>query len=97
MFVPAGQGIPSGVVQNYNSTLNDWITGAPTGQSGDPPPITIDTDTLVIGINAGVGSGWGSTFLGFVDNVAAQFNGTDEISANFEPDPPPIYLPIVFR
>lgn len=51
MFVPGGQSIPSGVVQNYNVTLNDWITGAPVGQPGDPAPINIDANTLVFGIN----------------------------------------------
>lgn len=86
MFVPGGQSIPSGVVQNYNVTLNDWITGAPVGQPGDPAPINIDANTLVFGINVGVGSGWGATFRGFVDNVTAQW-GNDEVHANFEPDP----------
>lgn len=87
MFVPSGQSIPSGVVQNFNATLNDWITGSPVGQPGDPAPINIDANTLVFGINVGVGSGWGNTFRGFVDNVTARW-GNDEVHANFEPDPP---------
>jgi len=85
MFVPSGQSIPSGVVQNYNATLNDWITGSPVGQPGDPPPINIDTFSLVSGVNVGVGSGWGATFRGFVDNVTLQW-GSDEVHANFEVD-----------
>ena len=97
MYVPGGQGIPSGVVQNFGVTLNDWITGSPAGQPSDPTPIPIDTNTLVIGINVGVGSWWGDSFLGFVDNVVIEFNGNDEVSANFEPDPLPIYLPIIFK
>jgi len=85
MFVPSGQSIPSGVVQNYNATLNDWITGSPVGQPGDPLPINIDTFSLVSGVNVGVGSGWGATFRGFVDNVTLQW-GSDEVHANFEVD-----------
>lgn len=97
MYVPVGQGIDSGVVQNYGVTLADWITGSPTGQPGDPTPLPIYTNTLVFGINVGVGSGWNNTFLGYVDNVLIEFNGDDEVSANFEPDQPPIYLPIIFK
>lgn len=85
MFVPSGQSIPSGVVQNFNSTLNDWITGSPVGQPGDPPPINIDQLSIVFGVNVGVGSGWGNTFRGFVDNVTLQW-GNDEVHANFEVD-----------
>ncbi len=85
MFVPSGQSIPSGVVQNYGATLNDWITGSPVGQSGDPAPINIDANSLVFGVNVGVGSGWGATFRGFVDNVTLRW-GTDEVHANFEVD-----------
>jgi cytoskeletal protein CcmA (bactofilin family) len=91
MFVPSGQSIPSGVVQNYTSTLNDWITGDPMGVSGDPAPVDIDATTLVFGINAGIGSGWGAskTFLGFVDNLVAEWNsGAETESANFELPPP---------
>lgn len=85
MFVPSGQSIPSGVVQNYSSTLNDWITGSPVGQPGDPAPINIDQYSIVFGVNVGVGSGWGATFRGFVDNVTLQW-GSDEVHANFEVD-----------
>lgn len=85
MFVPSGQSIASGVVQNYNSTLNDWITGSPVGQPGDPAPINIDQFSIVFGVNVGVGSGWGATFRGFVDNVTLQW-GSDEVHANFEVD-----------
>ena len=85
MFVPGGQSIPSGVVQNYNTTLSGWLAGGVTGQPGDPAPINIDANTLVFGVNVGVGSGWGATFRGFVDNVTMQW-GADEVHANFEVD-----------
>jgi parallel beta-helix repeat protein len=85
MYVPSGQSIPSGVVQNFNSKLADWIAGTPTGQPGDPAPVPLDGNSLIFRINVGVGSGWGSDFTGFVDNVYAAW-GADAESANFEPD-----------
>ncbi len=85
MFVPSGQSIPSGVVQNYGATLSNWLAGGVTGQPGDPAPINIDANSLVFGVNVGVGSGWGATFRGFVDNVTLRW-GTDEVHANFEVD-----------
>lgn len=85
MFVPGGQSIPSGVVQNYNASLSNWLAGGVTGQPGDPAPINIDANTRVFGVNVGVGSGWGATFRGFVDNVTLQW-GADEVHANFEVD-----------
>ncbi|MBN1287949.1 MAG: DUF11 domain-containing protein, partial [Anaerolineae bacterium] len=81
MYVP-GQG----TVQNFNSTLADWISGSPVGQPGDPTPVEIDANTLVVGINVGVGSGWGNDFLGFVDDVVIGFGGTFT-AYNFEPGP----------
>ena len=98
MYIPSGQGIASGTVQNFNSTLNDWITGSPIGQPLDPTPINIDENTLVVGINTGVGSWWGNSFLGYVDNVEIEFNGSDSVSANFEADSENIlYFPIIFK
>ncbi|MFO7635287.1 MAG: hypothetical protein R6W76_22265, partial [Caldilinea sp.] len=85
MFVPSDSSSPGGPVQNYNSTLDNWINGSPVGQSGDPAPINIDANTLVFGVNVGVGSGWGATFRGFVDNVTLRW-GADEVHANFEVD-----------
>lgn len=81
-------GFGGGVVQNYDTTLQEWIDGSPTGQPGDPTPIPIAADTRVCGINVGVGSGWANAFTGFADNVIAAF-GQDQVSANFEPDLPP--------
>ena len=72
MYVPG-----AGVVEEYNVTLEEWITDPPTGSS--PTPLPIYTDTLVFGINVGVGSGWNDTFLGYVDNVLIEFNGDDGV------------------
>lgn len=73
-------------IQNFNVTLNDWITGNPQGQPGDCVAPDLDANTNIYGVNTGVGSGWGANFLGYVDNVELFF-GADEVSANFEPDP----------
>ncbi len=74
-------------IQNYNVTLNDWKTGVQTGQPGDcTAPNLASGTTYIYGVNTGVGSGWGETFLGYVDNVVVTF-GNDVVSANFEPNP----------
>ena len=51
----------------------------------DSPNLATGT-TYLYGVNTGVGSGWGATFLGYVDNVVVAF-GADVVSANFEPNP----------
>ena len=73
----------SGVIQNFNSTLSDWITGTPQGQPGDPV-ITLTADTFIIGLNLGVGSGWGNTFIGYTDAVRVGFGSQDDVLYNFE-------------
>ena len=74
-------------IQNYSVTLNQWLTANPQGQPGDcvAPDLGSGT-TYIAGVNTGVGSGWGATFLGYVDNVVVAF-GADVVSANFEPNP----------
>ncbi|WP_395377301.1 hypothetical protein [Marinicella sp. W31] len=72
----------TGTINNYNSTLNDWITGSPQGGINDPS-IQLDADTFIIGVNMGVGSGWGNSFIGYVDALRVGF-GTDDILYNFE-------------
>ena len=73
----------SGVIQNYSATLNDWINNNPQGQPGDPQ-ITLSANTFIIGINVGVGSGWGNSFLGYVDAVRIAFGAIDDTLFNFE-------------
>jgi len=72
----------TGVVQNYHMTLADWLANTdpttslpPVGQPGDPTPAALGADTAIVGVNVGVGSGWGATFLGFVDTVTIGFGG----------------------
>lgn len=73
----------SGVIENYGSTLNDWINGTPVGQPGNPV-IDLSANTFITGLNLGVGSGWGNTFLGYADAVRIRFGSTDDTLYNFE-------------
>jgi hypothetical protein len=70
-----------GGVWDFDVTLDDWLTGnyTPSGAT----PITIDADTLVVGINVGIGSGWNGTFLGYADNINAQWGDEDLLATNF--------------
>ena len=80
---------PGATIQNYGVTLAEWKannddgTGTIVGQPGDATVHVLDADTYITGIEVGVGSGWGATFRGFVDNIGISF-GADAISANFE-------------
>ncbi|MCX7553797.1 hypothetical protein OS175_07900 [Marinicella sp. S1101] len=78
-----GQNTGTGVIQNYNVSLDDWINQSPQGQPGDPQ-INLSADTLIIGVNVGVGSGWGNSFLGYVDAVRVGFGEEDDTLFNFE-------------
>lgn len=77
----------TGAIQDYDVTLADWLAGNVTPQPGDPTPVTVDANTLVVGINIGIGSWWstspGATFTGYVDNVQAAWTD-DVLTANFE-------------
>lgn len=84
MFVSVGPG-GTGVVQNYDLTLADWLSGQQAGQGGDPTPPDLSTNTTyIVGINTGVGSGWNDDFLGFVDNVTVGFANEEDTTYNFE-------------
>ncbi len=92
MYVISGPG-GTGVVQNYGLTLADWeantdpSTGQPpVGQPGDPTPPALGSDTWIVGVNTGVGSGWGDTFSGAVDTVTIGFGG-EATRYDFEPAP----------
>lgn len=72
---------PGRTIEKYDVTLAQWASGYTYGTSQP-----LDANTNIIGIEVGVGSGWGGTFRGFVDNVAISFN-SDSVTANFEPNP----------
>ncbi len=80
----------TGVIQNFGSTLDDWINGNPQGQPGDPQ-INLSANTYIIGVNVGVGSGWNNSFLGYVDTVRVAFGASDDTLFNFEVCP--VFVP----
>ncbi len=82
VFVSAGPG-GTGVIQNFNATLSDWINGTPTGQPGDPS-VSLSANTYITAINTGVGSGWNNAFIGHVDSVRIGFGADDDVLFNFE-------------
>jgi hypothetical protein len=49
------------------------------GATGD----TLTASTVIYGFNVGIGSGWGGSFNGAVDNIRWGFNGVTTVS-NFE-------------
>ncbi|MCB1582092.1 MAG: hypothetical protein R3E90_09670 [Marinicella sp.] len=73
----------SGVIQNYNATLDDWINANPQGQPGDPQ-VSLSANTYILGVNVGVGSGWNNSFLGYVDTIRVAFGASDDTLFNFE-------------
>ena len=85
---------PGRTIEDFDVTLEQWASGYTTGSSHE-----LSANTLITGIEVGVGSGWGGTFSGAVDNVAVGFGlvtyrgresmpneSADLITANFEPD-----------
>lgn len=84
---------PGRTIDDYNVSLAQWMAntddeGSPIDDDADSDaPHVLGPDTYIIGVNVGVGSGWASAFRGNVDNVLVQF-GSDEVSANFEPETP---------
>ncbi len=95
-----GAGVASGVVQNFDLTLADWLTGPQMGAGGDPvpPDFSVGT-TYVVGINTGVGSGWNADLQMYSDNVRIAFGAGDDLLYNFEDNPlvslAPVTVPIL--
>ncbi len=84
---------PGRTIDDYNVSLAEWMAntdeeGSPIDDDADTDvPHVLNPDVYITGINVGVGSGWGATFLGYVDNVVIEW-GTDVEAANFELPPP---------
>lgn len=84
-------GAPSQTIDHYDITLAEWISGMnngnPIAADGDGHvPHMLNASTNIVGIEVGVGSGWGATFDGNVDNVLLSFANGNTVCANFEPD-----------
>ena len=88
VFVSSNPQGNTGVIQNFNVSLDEWINNSPNGQPGDPQ-ISLSASTWILGVNVGVGSGWGNTFTGFVDAVRLGFGPIDDVLYNFEFCQPP--------
>jgi len=80
----------SGSVEAYGITLEQWANGAnPTGAH------VLNEDTLIIGINIGLGSGWGNnSYIGYVDNVRVGFDGGFDTTWDFNLTQTPATLPV---
>lgn len=71
---------PGRTIEKYDYSLADWAGGATFGSS-----IVLSNATLIRGIEVGVGSGWGGSFHGAVDNVTVSFGERGQgLSSNFE-------------
>ncbi len=79
-FNPSGN---TGVIQNFSAKLADWRNGNVVGQNGDPV-ISLSNNSYITGVNVGVGSGWGNTFIGYVDAIRIAFGQADDRLFNFE-------------
>ena len=76
-------------------TADNWqpiqVWQSATGFTPSPNGLTFNANSLVLGINLGIGSGWSNQFEGAVDNVIIGFGGSSPftLTANFEVVPEP--------
>lgn len=75
---------PGTTVEDFDMTLDDWAAGSTPNVPNGTPYDLLGTSTAILGIEFGIGSGWGNTFRGFVDNVRIGFTGEDATTFNFE-------------
>ena len=66
--------------------LSVW--GSAGGFTPSGGGLHLDANSVIFGLNAGIGSGWG-TYVGTVDNITIGFNGNDPTTTNFEVTPEP--------
>lgn len=80
---------PSNTVNDYSTTLQEWMNGPAPGAPAD----SLSAQTAILGVEFGIGSGWGNAnFSGFVDNVSIGF-GNDATTFNFETSAPANAVP----
>jgi hypothetical protein len=71
---------PGNTVENYDTSLAEWIAGPRPGAPADQ----LGANTAILGIEFGIGSGWNGSFTGFVDQVTIGFKGQGATTWNFE-------------
>ena len=71
---------PGNTVENYDTTLAEWIGGAHPSAVAD----LLGANTAILGLEFGIGSGWNGSFTGYIDNVTYGFRGDDATTFNFE-------------
>lgn len=75
---------PGVTIDIYGNTLNDWATASPFTDGGGDVSDTLTSQSALLGVNFGIGSGWNGAFEGFVDNIGFTFDGEEAMSFNFE-------------
>lgn len=73
----------TGDIQNYNSTLSDWMNNSPQGQPGDPE-VNLSASTYLVGVGSSVGPDWGGDLIAHVDSIRLGFNSEFDRLFNFE-------------
>lgn len=71
---------PGNTVENYGTSLAEWIAGPRPGAPAD----VLGANTAILGLEFGIGSGWNGSFTGYVDNVSFGFKGQGATTFNFE-------------
>jgi len=71
---------PGHTVENYNTSLAEWIAGPRPGAPAD----ALGANSAILGLEFGIGSGWNGSFSGYVDNVRFGFGGAPATTFNFE-------------
>lgn len=70
---------PGTTIEDYDIDLAEWAAGAnPAGA------LVLSGASAILGIEFGIGSGWGGNFLGYVDNVRYGFGTAESTTFNFE-------------
>jgi hypothetical protein len=70
--------------QVYDKTLADYLDGSIYTGSGGKKTYALGAGTVINSLEIGVGSGWGGSFDGAVDNVSIDLGSKGQISANFQ-------------
>ncbi len=73
---------PGNTIESYSITLANWASGTLQAAGAD----ILSANTLITGIQVGVGSGWNGSFVGAADNILLRFGANDTVAANFEPN-----------